>query len=334
MQQNSNERIVYLDLLRTLATFAVIMAHVFSVAFKSQPFCPSWYYAVVCDSLVRWCVPVFFMISGALFLIPHKTVTFKDVLSKYVLRLVVAYVFWAVIYYLIEVIKGHTLPDDLGVCFYHLWFLPILMGIYLLIPLLRKLPTDRALIQYLLIVWLVLSFVRIVPVVPSHFVPLVTNDFIGYVGYFILGYFLSTISFSKRRVCMICVLGVLGGLFTIIGTVVISKHRGDTSEWFFRNMCPNILIMAVAMFVFIKGIAYKCGKLVLWFVSFVRKDLFGVYLVHILWLNILLPRIAGLGEGAIFKVVLYPLVSVVIFVFSLFTTKLIRQIPIIRKVVE
>lgn len=334
MQQNSNERIVYLDLLRTIATFAVIMLHVFSTAFNSQSFCPSWYYAVVCDGLVRWCVPVFFMISGALFLMPSKIVMFKDVLSKYVLRLVVAYIFWCVVYCLIEVINGHTLPDDLGVCFYHLWFLPMLMGIYLLIPLLRKLPTDRGLTQYLLIVWLVFSFVKILPVIPSHFVPLVTNDFVGYVGYFILGYFLSTISFSKRRVFMICVLGVLGGLFTIIGTVVISKNRGNASEWFFRYLCPNIIIMAVAMFVFIKWIANKCGKLVLWFVNFVRKDLFGVYLVHVLYLNILLPRIAGLGEGAAFKVVMYPLVSVAIFVFSLFTTKLIRQIPIIRKVVE
>ena len=84
MQQVSNQRIIYLDLLRVLATIGVIVIHVCGRGFYGSLFTSSWYYAVFYHSLVRWCVPVFFMISGALFLNPKKTVTYKEILLKYI----------------------------------------------------------------------------------------------------------------------------------------------------------------------------------------------------------------------------------------------------------
>lgn len=50
------------------------------------------------DSLVRFGVPVFVMISGALFLKPDKDIPVKKLYSKYIFRIVIAFVFWSFIY--------------------------------------------------------------------------------------------------------------------------------------------------------------------------------------------------------------------------------------------
>lgn len=96
----SNERIVYLDLLRLVATFAVIFLHVCASEFNASFISKNWYISTVYNSLVRWCVPLFVMISGVLFLNPNKEITYQDILKKRIPRLFVVYVFWSVFYVL------------------------------------------------------------------------------------------------------------------------------------------------------------------------------------------------------------------------------------------
>lgn len=48
------------------------------------------------DSGVRWAVPAFLMISGAVFL--EKSIVIKDILRKYIFRIALAYAFWSAVY--------------------------------------------------------------------------------------------------------------------------------------------------------------------------------------------------------------------------------------------
>lgn len=64
-----NNRIEYLDLLRILASIAVVIIHICSskwYAINSNT--NEWSILNIYDSLSRWAVPVFVMISGAIFL--------------------------------------------------------------------------------------------------------------------------------------------------------------------------------------------------------------------------------------------------------------------------
>ncbi|MCR5659125.1 MAG: acyltransferase family protein [Bacteroidales bacterium] len=334
MEQNCGQRVFYLDLLRVLATFGVIVIHVCGRGFYGCLFSPGWYYAVFFHSMVRWCVPIFFMISGTLFLNPQKTVTYKDVLQKYIPRILIAYVFWSIFYYFIDDYCGTLSIRKLFESSFHLWFLPVLMAVYLLIPLLRKLVLDKKLVSYLLIIWFVWSGITMLPALPTHFNFLASNDVFGYSGYFILGFSLSQAIVSTKESRIIYIWSVIGLFFTIVGTILVAKYTHEANEWMFRYLCPNVIVMAVGLFVLIKTKASKCGKPVLRFVDFVRKDLFGVYLVHVMWINILAPIIFQLGEGPAFKLVVSPVLAVMVFVLSLFTTKLIRLIPLLRKLVE
>ena len=348
MQQTSSQRVVYLDLLRLLATFAVILLHVATSEFSVYASNGDWYVAVVEDSLTRWCVPVFVMISGALFLNPERQMGYRIIFTKYVSRLLIAYVFWTAVYLvwaLYFYFDFHVLNNErfslrktlLAPFNYHLWFLPMLMGIYLLIPVFRKVAQDKKLLQYALMLWLIyilLSFFQFVEGfrLAKYIYQLFSkNNIIGFSGYFLLGYYLSQQSFSKGQKTGIYLCGVLGLLVAIVGTLHISITTGEAEERYFDNLSLQVVAMSAAVFMLVKQLAPRCGKGILKCVEWIRKDLFGIYLTHVIWINVInTESFRHCCSG----VITLPLITLMVFLLSLLTTKLIRLVPVLRKVVE
>ena len=345
MQQNPNQRVVYLDLLRVLATFAVIFLHVSAAEFLDFHFSKDWYVSLVGDSLVRWCVPVFVMISGALFLRPERNVTYREILRLRVPRLLVAYIFWTVVFVMYGFFMTgfygfsvkHLIRRSILGSHFHLWFLPMLMGVYLLIPILRKIAQDRKLLRYALVIWMVYIFVGFFQFseafkLMKHFYSLFTmNTIVGFAGYFLLGYYLSTHSFSRRQRIWIYLFGICGALVTVFGTYFISTSTGEANGRYFSNLSVQVMAMGTTLFVLIKQLAPKCGNVLLRLNDFVRKDLFGVYLTHALWLPVVNTEAF---RHCCSEIITLPLITIIVFILSLFTTKLIRLIPYLRKVVE
>ena len=64
---------IWLDNSRILAVCGVVFLHVAAgVVLGHEVGTGDWWFGNVYDSVVRWCVPVFVMISGALLLDPGK----------------------------------------------------------------------------------------------------------------------------------------------------------------------------------------------------------------------------------------------------------------------
>jgi surface polysaccharide O-acyltransferase-like enzyme len=84
----ANNRIISFDVLRILAAFAVVMLHVTSDRLTTSFPSNEWEIRNVYDSFVRWCVPVFVMISGALFLNHGRSVNVGRLYKKNILHLV------------------------------------------------------------------------------------------------------------------------------------------------------------------------------------------------------------------------------------------------------
>ena len=86
--ENSNKRIVYADLLRIIATFAVIVLHVSASKWYDTPVKDfNWQIYNLYDSLVRWSVPIFVMLSGMFFLNPEKFIPTSNIIKKYIFRI-------------------------------------------------------------------------------------------------------------------------------------------------------------------------------------------------------------------------------------------------------
>lgn len=328
MVGQETKRIAYLDILRVLATLGVIFIHITADGLSCLTMSYNWYVAMVGDGLVRWAVPVFVMISGALFLNPEKTVLYKNVLTKKVPRLLTAYIAWWFIYAAAIVVVWHFLKNepvqtDWVMPHYHLWFLPMLIGVYLLIPVLRKIASDRKLLVSVLLIWAVYLLVifvftneikRITPLYVVHIL-------IGYSGYFLLGYYLSDTIFSRMQRVSVYILGIIGIMITI----------GGLDELYLSYLSLHVAMMSAALFVFVKENSTNIGVRVRRFVDYVKNDLFGIYLVHPMWLMLVNKDII---RDLCNHAVSLPLICIITFVMSLYMVKIIRKIPGVRRIVE
>jgi surface polysaccharide O-acyltransferase-like enzyme len=125
--------------------------------------------------------------------------------------------------------------------------------------------------------------------------------------------------------------GVGSVLITILGTYYLSNSKGEEDSRLFSNLSIQAIAISTAVFLVVKELAPKCGKAMLKAVGFVRKDLFGIYLTHALWIPIV--DIEAFRHCCS-EIITLPLITIVVFMLSLFTTKLIRLVPGLRKVVE
>lgn len=330
-------RVVYLDFLRFFATLGVIFIHVCAEGYWNNLGSYNWYVNVTGGSLVRWSVPVFFMISGALFLNPDKDVTLSNILKKYIPRLALAYIFWWFFYSAFCITGDWVLSGEINYKWLkpqtHLWFLPMMMTVYLLIPLLRLITTDEKILRYSLILWAIYIFGSFVSVIEFKQITNLfkLNPVIGYAGYFLSGYYLSRISLDRKHRHIIYLLGLCGAVIGVAGNLMISMCKGEVDDMFLEYLSPHVFLMSIAIFVFVRYNAVrwydKTGRLM----NYVQNDLFGIYLIHIFWLIFINKDYA---RDMCNQVITLPLITISVFILSLYTTKFIRLIPILCKVVR
>lgn len=144
-------RRTFIDKLRVAAACAVVMLHTITgvtdtVNMANYPL-ENTVLLIVRD-WVTWCVPVFIMISGYLFLNPAKKITMQDVLFKYCRRVLLALFFFGVPFACMEQIMltktfgmEMLLKSIVMVCrgetWSHMWYLYMLLLLYLITPLLK-----------------------------------------------------------------------------------------------------------------------------------------------------------------------------------------------------
>ena len=299
------ERVAYLDLLRVVSICFVVMIHTVYQSFNSLPVEGwEWQTLNVYDSLSRWAVPIFVMISGALFLDRQKPL--REILKKNVLRLVTAYLFWLAVYSVINQIYYHDFDSTLTHIIkghYHMWFILMIIGLYLVTPLLRKIVEDKSLIRLFLILALIFAFllpdiIKILEVYPTDVTKRITEFInstqknlniylpLGYAGYFVLGYVLSKAEISKKLEWIIYLLGIAGFVYTLVATSKRSVTNSTPYTGYYMYLSANVAAMAAAVFVFFRkhcGISggSKAGGVV----RRLSQYSFGVYLVHLIFLE-------------------------------------------------
>ena len=341
MKQRQTE----LDILRFLATLAVIMTHVCGGVVKVLPMSsPTWVFLNSCRAAVTWDVPVFIMISGRFFLDESRTITLKDIFGKYLKRLILAFVVWSAVYQIYYVIHsavmGQTYLNIIGIISewitgaYHLWYLYMLAGLYILTPFLRKIAQDKKLTEYFLILFVISQFITnyavAIPKVGEIISTVLGKTFfhftLGYAGYFLLGYYLHRYGVPDKWEKPLYTLGIVLAVFSAAATTLHSQSLGVPNEWFSKYQMPNIIIESAALYTFfVKRVSkmqfsQRCRA----FFTRMTELGFGVYLVHALVIE--LVTMTGVTVRTL-PVLTVPLLTAVVLVLSLILTKFIRSIP-------
>ena len=153
------QRDIRMDLLRILASFLVVVIHTCSGLFPIDAVGTELFWASdLFNSCSRIAVPLFVMLSGAFLLDPARPFQTRAFFKANVLHIAASYLFWASLYAILDmrvhangfspfktvIIFISTVLSGFG----HLWFMPLLLGLYLLVPLLRKICESRQLTVY------------------------------------------------------------------------------------------------------------------------------------------------------------------------------------------
>lgn len=334
------KRLVYYDILRIIATFAVIIIHVSAENWSTTTIDNNWLINNFINSLVHcWAVPMFVTISGAL-LLNKKNFTLKNMIKKYIPRILICLVIWHFIYYFFSV-REFSLTSIihaikallLGNTYSHLWYLYLVIGLYLITPVLSKMLknlSNTELLYLLTIGFIVQSLIPTIELITKielmQFIwPYKIFDFSYFILYYILGYYLSqnNIRYSKiifaLSIIMLIGVSILSNINSINSGIPISY---STTENFIS------VLLVTSMFSVVKE---KYGNVKNDKITCTGKLMFGVYLIHFLIEKILLSF--GLHANIINPICGNLLISTVVFIISFIIVYIVSKIPIIKKIV-
>lgn len=353
---NNYSRIIYLDILRIIATIAVIFTHVSAMHLEDLS-CNStdWQIHNIYASLSRWSVPIFLMISGALFLNHDKNVKISILYKKNILRIMTALIVWSFLYAIFQYLtieRYHNLSSIIGLTIighYHLWFLYLILGIYISLPVLVKISENKNVLHYFMLASFIFTF--ILPLITEtgknilprqvwdsfnahpYFLEAINHNynffcphiFIGYVFYFMFGHYLNIKEINTTLIRFIAFGGLLGAIGIILGTYFSTSSQNEFSGSFYHylNICP--LFEATAIFCFVKYIPHHHGRINV----MLSKASFGTYLIHPMLIEICL--MFDIDTMIICPLLSIPLMVFIIFITSTLISYVLMQIPIIKR---
>lgn len=305
--KEANTRSVWVDDLRVVATIAVIVVHVATPAVftKYNPHSVTnteWWIGNIYDSVSRFCVPVFVMLTGAL-LLPQK-ITLRNFFKKRLNRILLPFLFWSLVYIAFNLalkvrdegfdqtlhnIGPWLLLQATQGAAPHLWYIYMIIGLYLFIPVIQPfvIAAGNNAILYFLSIWLVtIIFHQQKFILISS--PFDLGYFSGYIGYLVLGYFIAervTISASIFKGAIL--LFVIGSIITITGTYLTTRNQGAFSHAFYEYLTLNVLLGATGIFVVIKHKSKNGNGPINSVRVLISKYGYGIYLSHLLVISIL-----------------------------------------------
>ena len=342
------ERLIYPDILRIVCVFGVLVIHSVSLLWHHIPIKTGSWAAFACiDSIFRFSVPVFVMISGMFMLSPEKDRGIKNLYSKNILRIFTSFVFWSLLYAVFNSIP--TNPDihfSIHKFFlriiqgeYHLWFLFMIAGLYMVTPVLRKIVEDKKLTEYFLAIWFVFclfaNFAKLIPYFGDTIFEVLRkfkmSAAIQYSGFYILGYYLNKYPLDKKFRIPVYILGFLSIAATALATVYFSFSAMNAQSQYLEYLLPTTMLSSCSLFIFIQNACAKRSfsdkkKQV---IAALSKYSFGVYLCHIFVINTF--NRLDIIKLELPYIVIFSIALISTVIISTIVSAILNHIPVLKK---
>jgi surface polysaccharide O-acyltransferase-like enzyme len=324
--KNPSAWIGYGDLMRVLACIAVVALHTSAwvLFFDADLGQGTWQFNNILSACCRWCVPLFVMLSGAIFLDQPAAGSSRAFIRKRVKRVGIPLIFWSLFYFAwndYSRMQEFSLKNDLllllkGQPHYHLYFLFVMVGLYAITPRLTAWQ-DRSAKRSQLVNAIIILAVTSIAVTMGKLLSVRTANaftfFIPFVGYYLIGFQLRHIRLNAGRLALAGLLFIAACLITINESQIIAQISWAKDPKFFDLFyvyCnPVIVVMSACVFLMISNswMARKIangeqlGSRGLWRVT--GRTTFGIYIIHPIVLDfncaiyywyLHLPRIAWL----------------------------------------
>jgi len=342
-------RAVAPDLVRAVAIALVVLLHTAGAVANPGPAAgvAAFWAGNVYDSLARAGVPLFVMLTGWLLLAPERN---NESLGHFFLRrasrVALPLGTWSAISWGWLAVRDHH-PAEwsrfwrellAGPVFYHLWYVYVLLGLYLAIPLLRPLASRAGpgLRRYTLGLWFVGT--AALPLWtwwggPAVGVPVLVVS--TYVGYLLAGSWLAGNRISSRTAWELVLLFLLVLVWTVVATARLTGDE-NLNVVLYGYDKPNVAVMAVIAFVFLTQpwpatwAARRSGRLAL--VRALAATSYGIYLIHPLLLDVLGSGLLGVRvSGTSLPFIGIPALAAVLLFVSLGVMLAARRVPVVGR---
>lgn len=355
MPPERQRSIQYINVLRILAIYAVVTAHVaIWLTMATRPFVFHWWLGCWLFYLGHFSIPVFVMISGALLLDDARQESAGQFYRRRMFRVGIPLVVWTVVYLLVRRFIDHeTLSAGsivqlilVGDPYYHLWFLYMIFGLYLITPALRTFvrcagPGQR---WFVIVLGLVLA--------NAYFqtdVLLWDNErsiftmFIPFIAFYLCGYEIRLIDPKKVPTRYLVLAVVLSALYlAAFSGVFVERAGGVGVRYLFDFFSLPVVFLSIG--IFWAAYLWDTGRPPLQGIrrtalEWVASTVMGIYVLHPLVLTILqakLSKHAAVGAtedtptSFLLGVTVVPLAT---FVVCYLVTSLLMNIPIVKRTV-
>lgn len=316
------------ELLRILACVAVIFHHVANQAALLYGNGDIKY--LYLNNLTCFAVPVFLMITGFIQLQPER----KFNLLKAEKKIVIPLLSFGIVFALMETVftdrtvslKGigtALLNFVQGDTWTHMWYLYMLIGLYVFIPVVKAY-TDRVSKRAFLSLLAILFFFQVLlPTLEDHvdfsfgvYLPVK----LPYLFYCLVGYYLSKYPLSARLSAALSA----GSLVLLLGWTAVEKDG-------FHYYTLPVALLGISLFALFTSIENVCSGLNEKALLFVSDKTFGIYIVHMVIINIVY-KVLHFNPYRFFLPLGWLGVGAVTFIVSLLGVWILRKIPIVNKI--
>ncbi len=306
LQPQKPARVAYADLVRVIAILMVVLIHSASPIFNTVPVTSGEFaVSVLLDGIAHAGVPLFVMVSGVFLLDEKREMSVRRAIGHYALPLVGLYFFWSILYAAANKVAIPLLFEHAAVngemlkAFgaavlegaYHMWYLPMMAGLYLITPLLRTFvrQDSRHLVRWFLLIVFVLRFVlptgiRLVAEVTGVDFAAAYNSFEllagwEYPAYYVAGWAIANTRPDARTRRAVYAAGAIALVALFALTWWVSVHRGEAVKELMEQKSLFCCVYGVALFALIawEGQSLRPRPLL----TRLSALSFGVYIVHV-----------------------------------------------------
>ncbi len=340
-------------MIRTVAIILVVTYHAttlnWNVGTLNFPqFAVIWSSSSLYLSVVVWGVPLFVILSGALLLQPSKCdEPIRVFLKKRLARIAVAFVFWSIIYfawsYFIDhaTLTAYSITQSLlsGGAYYQFWFIYLIMGLYLITPILRVVVkhAPRNILRYLIIIWFISTTV-------PNFVHLATGLamdnalflFGGYIGYFVLGAYLIGVDVKTKTLKLLLAAGVALTFFGLFAMNFLF-HDADNYYFFTQYTSMNVILASVAAFMLLskypRNWPGNSKPTLNHLVHAISANTLPIFFLHPIILEIFNKGLIGGFQVNILPPIMIPVLAALTLFICLGIILALKQVPGLKKLI-
>lgn len=289
-----------IDIIRIFAFVFIVFLHTLNRQFGVDVWMGG--YAIISIG-----VNLFIMISGYLLL--DKTEEAIVFFKKRILNILPLFLVFNIIYIyfgkipIMPVLKGKAISAS------HFWYIYMILGLYLLTPWLQKvLKYAEKETLFVVFLWFLcnilnpyLRYFNLAEIPFSNF-PLT-----GFIGYYILGYFVKKYDNKVKRTSfiLIIVIYVLGFLLSFLSTKYVLAVTGKRVSDFFDKNSLGTFIMTLSFFVFWCKFNFSKRDRI---IKIVADSTYFAFLVHLIVLHFIIK----ISDEMIFKSVMTIGISIIL----------------------